>query len=93
MTQQFDEANLLIYMVSQAQLQMPSVEITENTVCGICLANLYGGGNTHPLEYSGNIYHASCANLWVNCVESSLPALQGSLLWFYNMQVLNAHKQ
>jgi hypothetical protein len=49
--------------------------------CGICLmgvrssAKTVSGRNTSHLEYGGRTYHSVCANLWVNCVDSSLPAL------------------
>jgi hypothetical protein len=49
--------------------------------CGVCLVDVRSGTktdsgrNTSHLEYGGQIYHSVCANLWVNCVDSSLPAL------------------
>jgi len=51
--------------------------------CGICLLDVSSGAktdrgrNTSHLEYGGHVYHSVCANLWVNCVDSSLPALAG----------------
>ncbi|XP_021927526.1 synergin gamma-like isoform X2 [Zootermopsis nevadensis] len=49
--------------------------------CGVCLTDVRnsaktdGSRNTSQLEYGGQVYHSVCANLWVNCVDSSLPAL------------------
>jgi hypothetical protein len=49
--------------------------------CGVCLMDVRSnvktdsGRNTSQLEYGGHVYHSVCANLWVNCVDSSLPAL------------------
>ena len=53
---------------------------TETTACcGVCLIDVNNtktnNKNTSQLEYGGYIYHSVCANLWVNCVDSSLPAL------------------
>ena len=39
-------------------------------VCGVCLT----GGNV-SLSYGGHSYHAPCANLWLNCVDLTLPSL------------------
>ncbi|XP_046998921.1 synergin gamma-like isoform X1 [Schistocerca americana] len=61
--------------------ELPSLDFADNPVCGICLTAMEGGsGNTSALEYGGQLYHAACANLWVNCVECSLPCLANSLL-------------
>ncbi len=50
--------------------------------CGLCLLNVHiasGDRNysrsSHQLEYGGRRYHAQCANLWLNCIDSLLPAL------------------
>jgi hypothetical protein len=49
--------------------------------CGVCLTDVSSAAktdssrNTSQLEYGGHVYHSVCANLWVNCVDSSLPAL------------------
>ncbi|XP_066995649.2 synergin gamma [Anabrus simplex] len=52
----------------------------ERFVCGICLNNIGSDlmdqdNSLCHLEYGGQVYHASCANLWVNCVDCSLPSL------------------
>ncbi|XP_023718886.1 synergin gamma isoform X2 [Cryptotermes secundus] len=59
-----------------------SSSVCDPTVCcGVCLTDVNSGArtdssrNTSQLEYGGHIYHSVCANLWVNCVDSSLPAL------------------
>ena len=50
-----------------------------STCCGVCLIDVniakIRNRNTSQLEYGGHVYHSVCANLWVNCVDSSLPAL------------------
>ena len=51
--------------------------------CGVCLLDVdwrgRGGGDgddaAGKLSYGGRQYHAPCANFWVNCVDSMLPAL------------------
>ncbi|KAM8960768.1 synergin gamma-like [Pelodytes ibericus] len=44
--------------------------------CGVCLLDQLGAEPTdNMLMHGGNLYHLSCANFWLNCVESSLPAL------------------
>ncbi|XP_022243096.1 synergin gamma-like [Limulus polyphemus] len=50
--------------------------------CGVCLLNVEGRSkafdreqDSYKLMYGGRQYHAACANLWVNCVDSLLPAL------------------
>ncbi|KAL4224149.1 hypothetical protein ACF0H5_017602 [Mactra antiquata] len=51
--------------------------------CGVCLLNVeMKMSNTDidnvnaKLTYGGRQYHASCANFWINCVDSTLPALK-----------------
>jgi len=48
--------------------------------CGICLNRveqevIANDVNTGVITNEGVIYHAGCANFWVNCVDSQLPAL------------------
>lgn len=50
--------------------------------CGVCLLNVDSRSkafdrseDSHKLSYGGRQYHATCANLWVNMVDSILPAL------------------
>lgn len=38
--------------------------------CGVCGSPASRG----VLEYGGHVYHAPCANLWLNCVDRTLPA-------------------
>ena len=53
--------------------------------CGVCLLNVdmklkgagqENGNSVAKLTYGGRQYHAPCANLWINCVDSTLPALK-----------------
>ena len=48
----------------------PNVTQSSDVVCGVCLR----GGNV-SLSYGGYSYHAPCANLWLNCVDLTLPSL------------------
>ena len=58
--------------------------------CGVCLLNVDSRSkafdrleDSHKLSYGGRQYHATCANLWVNMVDSILPALPlNTLLWY-----------
>lgn len=48
--------------------------------CGICLRPLKAeaeGSNAagKAVEHDGSWYHATCANLWVNRIELTLPSL------------------
>ena len=48
--------------------------------CGLCLldVDIKPKGNNyemHKLTYGGRQYHTTCANFWVNCVDSILPTL------------------
>lgn len=52
------------------------------SVCGLCLLNVDGRSKSRKnemdaikVEHGGRFYHATCANFWVNCVESCLPSL------------------
>lgn len=63
-------------------LDVPVEETSYETsaCCGVCLIDVYiaktnNNRNTSQLEYGGHVYHSVCANLWVNCVDSSLPSL------------------
>ena len=58
-----------------------------SAACGLCLLSVdarsrshdssrNGAGDTPKLTYGGRQYHAACANFWVNCVDSTLPALR-----------------
>ncbi|VDN96396.1 unnamed protein product [Rodentolepis nana] len=47
--------------------------------CGVCVtpvspSNRFGPGSA-TISLAGRVYHASCANLWVNRIEFSLPSL------------------
>ncbi|XP_077995895.1 uncharacterized protein LOC144449256 [Glandiceps talaboti] len=50
--------------------------------CGVCLLSVDSRSkafdrleDNHKLTYGGHQYHSTCANLWVNLVDSILPAL------------------
>lgn len=44
--------------------------------CGVCLLHVDNPEiASSKLSYSGREYHTPCANLWVNCVSSLLPAV------------------
>ncbi|KAF4526824.1 hypothetical protein B566_EDAN017285 [Ephemera danica] len=44
--------------------------------CALCLVLVEDAeGNTGIVKSGQHSYHASCANLWVNCVSASLPAI------------------
>lgn len=47
----------------------------QQKACGVCLLDVASQTTTHQLSYAGRLYHAPCANFWVNCVDSMLPAL------------------
>ncbi|XP_054852915.1 synergin gamma-like [Eublepharis macularius] len=52
---------------------------TPGRVCEVCLTEVkqeseqVPTGNSDPVIYEGSYYHASCANFWLNCVDSTLP--------------------
>ncbi|OWF48643.1 Synergin gamma [Mizuhopecten yessoensis] len=57
--------------------------LSQRKACGVCLLNVdtlsknFNREDECPkLTYGGRQYHASCANFWVNCVDSTLPALK-----------------
>lgn len=46
--------------------------------CGVCLLDVEGDTDqctTYKLSYGGRQYHTTCANFWINCVDSLLPAV------------------
>ncbi|KAK0087221.1 hypothetical protein PV325_001463 [Microctonus aethiopoides] len=45
---------------------------SDGTTCALCLTIITSG----KIVYNDNIYHLTCANLWLNCVNSNLPALR-----------------
>lgn len=56
---------------------------TQYKACGVCLLDVemkMKGLNLDnanaKLTYGGRQYHAPCANFWINCVDSTLPALR-----------------
>lgn len=61
----------------------------QDKACGVCLLNVDSRSKAYnrsedslKLSYGGRQYHATCANLWVNMVDSLLPALPlEALLW------------
>ncbi|XP_033230780.1 uncharacterized protein LOC117181875 [Belonocnema kinseyi] len=44
----------------------------ENVTCALCLTVIMSGKVSH----NENNYHVTCANLWLNCVNSNLPVLR-----------------
>lgn len=67
----------------------------QQKACGVCLLDVdQQGPNSNgdimaKLSYGGRQYHAPCANFWVNCVDSMLPALRlPDLLWGCDWQAL-----
>ncbi|XP_061458356.1 synergin gamma-like isoform X2 [Rhineura floridana] len=56
--------------------------LAPDQVCGVCLTEVkrepqVHSGNSRPVTYQGSFYHASCANFWLNCVDSTLPRETG----------------
>ncbi|XP_053313521.1 synergin gamma-like [Spea bombifrons] len=46
--------------------------------CGVCLLEeepLGGESVDNMLMHGGHLYHPSCANFWLNCIDSNLPVL------------------
>lgn len=64
-------------------------QVAQFRACGVCLLDVeatcqdfVSEEQCAKLTYGGRQYHAVCANLWVNCVDSMLPALRlPELLW------------
>ncbi|XP_074640380.1 synergin gamma-like isoform X2 [Tubulanus polymorphus] len=55
----------------------------QHRACGVCLLNVDSRSKAfdremdkHKLTYGGRQYHVTCANFWINCVDSTLPALR-----------------
>lgn len=48
--------------------------------CGVCVTPVSPSNGLGPgsaaISLAGRIYHASCASLWVNRIEFSLPSLR-----------------
>lgn len=64
------------------EIRSPGPGSAPAQACGVCLAEVKGdsaalSGNTSLVFYGGSCYHASCANFWLNCVDSSLPRAPG----------------
>ncbi|XP_067406298.1 synergin gamma-like [Emydura macquarii macquarii] len=60
------------------EIHSPGPDSAPDKVCGVCLTEVKGSpeallGNSDPIFYQDSHYHASCANFWLNCVDSSLP--------------------
>ncbi|XP_069816822.1 synergin gamma-like isoform X2 [Dendropsophus ebraccatus] len=45
------------------------------SICPSLLQTLFGSEGISMLDIEGRVYHPSCANFWLHCVDSSLPAL------------------
>ncbi|XP_078277638.1 synergin gamma-like isoform X2 [Rhinoraja longicauda] len=77
------------FSFSPTILQMLSSELTPDCspatdsetgqikTCGVCLfrAGNELNGKANAVLYNSCHYHASCANFWLNCVDSNLPGL------------------
>uniref|UniRef100_UPI00398F7A47 synergin gamma-like isoform X2 n=2 Tax=Pristiophorus japonicus TaxID=55135 RepID=UPI00398F7A47 len=54
-------------------------ENAQNETCGVCLLRTLNENDLNDTQnsvlYNGCRYHASCANFWLNCVDSNLPGL------------------
>ena len=63
--------------------------VAQMRACGVCLLDVNvkskdfnSEEDSVKLTYGGLQYHATCANFWVNCVDSMLPSLKlPELLW------------
>ncbi|XP_013413986.1 synergin gamma isoform X2 [Lingula anatina] len=55
-------------------------ENSQDKACGVCTLNVDGksnmGEDSFKLSYGRRQYHATCANFWINAVDSTLPALK-----------------
>ncbi|XP_069816821.1 synergin gamma-like isoform X1 [Dendropsophus ebraccatus] len=77
--------SLLQTLPSQAALDLAAEGALSDTspclqsCCGVCLqdgaAEEFGSEGISMLDIEGRVYHPSCANFWLHCVDSSLPAL------------------
>lgn len=43
-----------------------------STACALCLTAV----TSNKVTYNDNVYHVTCANLWLNCVNHNLPVLR-----------------
>lgn len=72
-------------------------QVAQFRACGVCLLDVeatcqdfVSEEQCAKLTYGGRQYHAVCANLWVNCVDSMLPALRlPELLWGLEKKNIN----
>ncbi|XP_071110758.1 synergin gamma-like isoform X2 [Haliotis cracherodii] len=58
-------------------------DVAQHSACGVCLLDVDARCKSFQqneeiakLTYGGRQYHAPCANFWINCVDSTLPALK-----------------
>ena len=59
---------------------MPPRETTsEQNCCGVCLLETSSLPASEKLRYNGVFYHLTCANFWINSVNSILPNLNPKL--------------
>ncbi|XP_067861778.1 synergin gamma-like isoform X2 [Heptranchias perlo] len=73
--------SVLRMLPSESTLDCSAVTGTENPQnesCGVCLLRTLNEVNDlnnteNSVLYNGCRYHASCANFWLNCVDSNLP--------------------
>ncbi|XP_015261522.1 PREDICTED: synergin gamma-like [Gekko japonicus] len=69
---------LLLEPSAEGDSHQPGPNLAPGHVCGVCLTEVkqeseVQTGNSDPVMYQGSCYHASCANFWLNCVDSTLP--------------------
>ncbi|XP_077163908.1 synergin gamma-like isoform X2 [Paroedura picta] len=69
---------LLLELSAESDIRLSGLNLAPGHVCGICLTEVkqeseVQTGNSDPVIYQGSCYHASCANFWLNCVDSTLP--------------------
>jgi len=48
-------------------------------VCGVCMHHTEDDTHSNLLDYGGILYHSTCANLWINAVDVTLPSISSSI--------------
>ncbi|XP_048411632.1 synergin gamma-like isoform X2 [Stegostoma tigrinum] len=72
-----------ILQPTESALDSSAITASENAqseTCGVCLLRTPNEPNDfndteQSILHNGCYYHASCANFWLNCVDSNLPGL------------------
>ncbi|CAD5123055.1 DgyrCDS11435 [Dimorphilus gyrociliatus] len=70
---QADKLDMSEHVLSPSSVDCDS-EVAQRS-CGVCLLDVQAGDEP-KLVYGSRAYHSSCANIWVNCVDTVLPALK-----------------